>query len=154
MPLLTIGYEGTEVADFVSVLRHVGVRHLVDIRDFPSSRKAGFSKTPLQQHLANSGIAYSHVKALGDPREGRVAARNGEIATFRKIFTSHINTSVAHDALREIARESIDTAVCLMCFERDHLQCHRTIVCEEILKLTAVQVKHIGVPKGFSQKAA
>jgi hypothetical protein len=40
----------------------------------PLSRKPGFSKSALQANLEAHGIAYVHLKGLGDPKPGREAA--------------------------------------------------------------------------------
>ncbi|MER9074700.1 DUF488 domain-containing protein [Mesorhizobium sp. M0904] len=154
MALLTIGYEGSEIGDFVSVLRSAGVELLVDVRDLPLSRKPGFSKNSLKNHLENSGINYRHTKALGDPKEGRLAARRGDRQRFERIFRSHIANETAEKLIRDLALQSETKNICLMCFERDHKDCHRSIVCEQILKIRKNPVRNLGVTKGFSLKAA
>ena len=154
MFISTIGYEGSEISDFVSVLKYAGVEALVDIRDLPSSRKPGFSKNSLSASVAKAGSEYIHVKPLGDPREGRLAARAGNMTKFRKIFCEHISSPEGKTALYFVANLAKGKKICLMCFERDHKFCHREIVVQELLKIQLVQVKHIGVPKGFSLEAA
>jgi len=54
--LFTIGYEGRSVAEFIDQLESAGVERVVDVRDLPLSRRAGFSKTPLQRALSDVGI--------------------------------------------------------------------------------------------------
>jgi uncharacterized protein (DUF488 family) len=154
MFISTIGYEGSEISDFVSVLKYSGVEALVDIRDLPSSRKPGFSKNSLSASVSKAGIDYIHVRPLGDPREGRLAARAGNMIKFRKIFCEHISSPEGKMALNFVANLAKNKKICLMCFERDHKLCHRDIVVEELLKIRSLQVSHIGVPKGFSLKAA
>ncbi|MBE7183709.1 MAG: DUF488 domain-containing protein [Methylobacterium mesophilicum] len=154
MPLLTIGYEGSTVEDFLAVLSAVGVRHLVDVRDLPSSRKVGFSKNSLRDRLEGSGIQYSHLKVLGDPREGRLAARAGDKVRFERIFREHINNLEASAAIQALASDAGRDSVCLMCFERDHKFCHRQILCEEILKVSSIAIRHLGIPKDYALKAA
>jgi uncharacterized protein (DUF488 family) len=154
MIISTIGYEGSDISDFVSVLRYSGVEALVDVRDLPSSRKPGFSKNSLSASVSKAGIDYIHVKPLGDPREGRMAARAGDMVKFRRIFCEHISSPEGKIALNFVADLAKDKNICLMCFERDHKLCHRNVLVEELLKIRAVQVSHIGVPKGFSLKAA
>jgi uncharacterized protein (DUF488 family) len=154
MLLKTIGYEGSDIADFISVLKFSQVDVLVDIRDVPSSRKKGFSKNSLREGVASVGIEYIHMKALGDPKAGRTAARAGEMVKFRKIFCEHISTTEANESLKVLANLAREKNVCLLCFERDHKACHRSIVVEKLLTLGDFSIKHIGVPNGFSQKAA
>ena len=126
MALLTIGYEGSEIGDFVSVLKSAKVELLGDVRDLPLSRKSGFSKNYLRLNLEKAGIEYRHSKVLGDPREGRLAARSGDLKRFERIFRSHIANELAENEVRKLAVESLGTNVCLMCFERDHRNCHRS----------------------------
>ncbi|KAA3449724.1 hypothetical protein C7I87_15530 [Mesorhizobium sp. SARCC-RB16n] len=154
MALFTIGYEGSDVEDFVSVLKAAKVELLVDVRDLPLSRKPGFSKNSLRSHLESSAIDYLHTKVLGDPKEGRLAARSGDRQRFERIFRSHVANEAAKKTIRELALQAETKNICLMCFERDHKDCHRSIVCEEMLKIKNISVKNLGVPKGFCLKAA
>jgi uncharacterized protein (DUF488 family) len=150
----TIGYEGAEIGDFVAVLGHSRVEILVDVRDVPSSRKKGFSKNLLRVAVEEAGIEYVHLKVLGDPKPGREAARNGEYEKFRQIFSNHISNDEAKAAIRDLSIQSKSKRICLMCFERDHKECHRSILIEEMKLLCNLEVRHLGVPKGFHCKAA
>src|SRR3989304_5152229 len=69
--LYTIGYEGLSISEFVGLLKKHGIACLIDVRELPISRKAGFSKTPLNDRLLKSNIQYCHIKELGSPREVR-----------------------------------------------------------------------------------
>lgn len=126
--LFTIGYEGTDIHRFVETLRTVGIEVVADVRAVPISRKPGFSKTSLAAHLADAGIRYEPFKALGDPKPGRDAARGGRFAEFRAIYGAHLETVDARAALSELAAVAAGRATCLLCFERDPTQCHRSIV--------------------------
>ena len=61
-PIFTIGYEGASVPAFIAALRDAGVALVLDIRAAPVSRKKGFSKTHLAQHLSEAGIGYRHMR--------------------------------------------------------------------------------------------
>nr|WP_247897086.1 DUF488 domain-containing protein [Azospirillum argentinense] len=145
--LFTIGYEGVIVDDFLETLRKVGVQTLIDIRDVPVSRRPGFSKSALAQRSGDAGIIYTHLRALGDPKEGREAARAGRYETFRTIFTAHLGTQGAQAALNEAIEIANDTVACLLCYERDHRFCHRALVAAEMNRLGGFSLKHIGVPQ-------
>jgi len=99
--LFTVGYEGTKPSDLFASLKESGVSLLIDVRDVPISRKPGFSKTSLAQGLGEAGIRYLHLKGLGDPKAGRVAAREDRFSDFRRIFTAHMLTTAAQQALAE-----------------------------------------------------
>ncbi len=69
--LFTIGYEGRDIDEFVSLLKDNGITRLIDVREIPFSRKKGFSKSRLNERLQNENIDYVHIKALGSPSEIR-----------------------------------------------------------------------------------
>jgi uncharacterized protein (DUF488 family) len=154
MIVSTIGYEGSDLDDFIAVLRHAAIDILIDVRDIPLSRKKGFSKNSLKTALEQAGIAYQHLKVLGDPKPGRDAARAGNIARFRQIFSAHIANAEAQIAMENIIDQAQSKKVCLMCFERSHYCCHRNILVEYMKKMCNLEVRHLGVPKGFQCEAA
>lgn len=141
----TIGYEGSQVEAFVTTLRRAGVKTLIDVRDLPLSRKPGFSKSALAAHLEASGIAYVHLKGLGDPKPGREAARAGAYAEFRRIFGRHMKTAFAQRDLAKAAELLRTEPCCLMCFERDHCNCHRSIVADHLVRQTGLQLHHLSI---------
>lgn len=141
----TIGYEGARPDDFVRTLQLVDVRMVIDIRDRAQSRRPGFSKTALRDSLDAAGIGYLHLKELGDPKEGRDAARSGDFARFRQIYASVLKTVEASEALDQIATLSEQMSVCLLCYERDHRECHRKIVADCLESVVGSKVRHLGV---------
>jgi uncharacterized protein (DUF488 family) len=148
--IFTVGYEGANVTDFIETLRVAGIETLVDVRELPMSRKPGFSKRVLAQHLEQAGITYTHIKALGDPKPGREAARAGNMPKFRRIFGAHLNTPNAQSALGDVVRLASASTVCLLCFEREHTCCHRAIVADALMDLGRFKLRHIGVCQGIA----
>jgi uncharacterized protein (DUF488 family) len=130
--IFTIGYEGTDINRFVSTLLAVGIKAVADVRAVPLSRKRGFSKNILRDRLAEAGILYLPMKALGDPKPGREAAKAGDYAAFRAIYSAHIDRPEVSATVAELAAEAQKMKVCLLCFERDPKTCHRTIVGERM----------------------
>jgi hypothetical protein len=90
MRIFTIGYEGTTMADFLAALKEAGVRQLIDVRAVASSRRPGFSKTALRNSLAEEGIGYVHLRALGTPADGRAAARAGRLDDLKRIYAGQL----------------------------------------------------------------
>lgn len=149
--LRTIGYEKASVDDFVATLRVAGVKTVVDIRELPLSRRRGFSKTSLRQTLGSADIGYVHLVSLGDPKSGRVAAREGRVEEFREIFSRHLDTPAAQEGLRAVI-DLIETGdICLLCYERDHRFCHRELVAAAISDKMAVDIVHLGVREGLAR---
>jgi uncharacterized protein (DUF488 family) len=134
----TIGYEGTDIDRFVATLKAVGVKVLVDVRALPLSRKKGFSKTLLRSRIEAEGLQYLHLGHLGDPKEGRDAARSGRFDDFRAIYTRHLSQSEPQLALKKLASLVTKQSACLMCFERDPTECHRLMVASRLPKQVGV----------------
>jgi uncharacterized protein (DUF488 family) len=132
--LFTIGYEGTDIDRFVATLKAVGVRLLVDVRALPLSRKKGFSKSGLRERIEHEGMTYIHLAALGDPKEGRDAARAGQLDRFRAIYGKHLARTEPQGQLRELGGLVEEQPTCLMCFERDPTECHRLIIASQLPK--------------------
>lgn len=152
--LHTIGYEGSSIGDFLATLEAVRIKLLIDVRDVPISRKPGFSKSALARSLAMHGIEYLHLKGLGDPKPGRIAARDGRYKDFRRIFAAHLRSVIAQaDMIRGIEAASNKTA-CLLCFERDHRYCHRGLVAKEMACRGGFGLVHLCVQPGLTKKSA
>lgn len=148
--LATIGYEKSSLADFVATLRLAGVDTLVDVRARAQSRRPGFSKKALALALQDVEITYLHLPQLGDPKEGREAARAGKMDLFREIYGEVIVGKPAQEALNLLENLLSEQSVCLMCFERDHNDCHRKIVADELEERLGVKAAHWGSVKGVA----
>lgn len=123
--LFTIGYEQTTPGAFQGALAEAQVDLLVDVRAVAASRRPGFSKTALATTVSTQGISYVHLRALGTPKEGRLAARTGDHAALMRIYDAHLATAPAQAALAELASLAQGRRVCLMCYERHVEGCHR-----------------------------
>jgi uncharacterized protein (DUF488 family) len=127
----TIGYEGMTIEAFIASLRAQRIAHLVDIREVALSRKKGFSKTALSEHLERVGIRYSHVRALGCPKPIRDQYRfDGNWERYSKAFAAYLESQAP--ALRELIRTVKADRCSLMCFEADYTLCHRSLVAQEL----------------------
>ncbi|HUO96271.1 MAG TPA: DUF488 domain-containing protein [Steroidobacteraceae bacterium] len=143
MEICTIGYEGLSLPQFLGFLRQNGVRHLIDIREAPISRKAGFAKAALAEALSAAGIRYTHLRALGCPKPIRDRHRaSGDDERYRRDFGIYLAAQGA--ALEEVRRASGAAPTCLMCFEADPARCHRSLVAEA-LRAPDLTVRHIKV---------
>jgi len=141
--IFTIGYEQASLADFLRALQAAGVTRLIDVRDLPQSRRAGFSKRQLAASAAELGIDYVHLKPLGTPKEGRVAHRSGDQATFWRIVETQLAKPEAQAALDEAARLAGERPSCLVCFEAKWQTCHRARVVELLAERHGFHATHL-----------
>ena len=132
MKLRTIGYEAATQGAVIAALKDAGVAVLIDVRAVPSSRRAGFSKTLLAASLAEAGVDYVHLRALGTPKPGRQAARAGRHAEMVSIYEAHLAEPHAQFELAEALDIAKARPAALLCYEADAAHCHRRIVAERL----------------------
>ena len=135
--LFTVGYEGTELQLFIDCLVENRVTVLVDVRDFPGSRKRGFSKTSLAKALNEAGISYEHWRHLGAPKHIRHELRQTkDWAKYAKAYSQILE--IQEPALVTLGSRLGPDKLCLMCFERDFRECHRSFVAERLEHLALI----------------
>ena len=132
MLIFTIGYEGSTVGEFLHALTEAGVKRVIDVRALPLSRRPGFSKSALRASLAEAGIDYVHLKALGTPAEGRAAARAGRHDELRRIYAGQLELPEAMAAGAQMLDLALERPSALLCYERNPAHCHRTLLVEAV----------------------
>ena len=128
MKIFTIGYEGMTTTEFLAALQQAGVERVIDVRAVPNSRRPGFSKTPLRNGLADVGIDYVHLRALGTPAAGREAARAGRKDQLERIYAGQLETPQAMAEGAMMVELVAEKPSALLCYERDPACCHRTLL--------------------------
>jgi uncharacterized protein (DUF488 family) len=146
--LFTIGYEQTPPKAVLDELENAGVKLLVDVRAVASSRRPGFSKNQLAAGLDARGISYLHLRGLGTPKDGRQAARAGDIKGLERIYAKHLETPQAKEDLDELSSLVMKSGpVCILCYERDHAHCHRKWIAEIIEERDGVKIENLLPPQ-------
>jgi uncharacterized protein (DUF488 family) len=148
--LFTIGYEGSTPDEFAAALTKAGIKTLLDIRAIAWSRKPGFSSEALRAHLAGHGIAYAHIEVLGNPqkRGGRPA---NDMRSYQEMYNSHLDTPPAQEALKRVADMARAAPSCLLCFERDPGQCHRSLTAARMGRDFGFAITHLTPEKETGQ---
>ena len=132
-PVKTIGHSNHSIERFVSLLKAGGVERLVDVRSTPWSRRhPQFGQKNLARSLAEAGIAYVHEgPALGGKPQ---AGGSYDQLAARPAFK---------DALDRVIEEAKETVLCLMCAEKEPLDCHRTVLVSRRLAERGVDIEHL-----------
>jgi uncharacterized protein (DUF488 family) len=138
--LLTIGHSNLPADRFMALLTSAGVTAVADVRSIPFSRWCPwFSAKALAQRLVGEGIAYI---ALGDSLGGRPRDpklyRNG-VADYEAMATRPEFVAGLEHVVDEIARHR----VCLLCAEREPLDCHRCLLVGRALAERGLTLGHI-----------
>lgn len=145
MALFTAGYEGIDIDIFIERLSDAGVDKVIDVRQYPISRKPGFSKTAFASRLRAAGIGYEHIRELGCPKPIREQyKKDGDWSRYTRGFRTYIATQA--EAVQWVVEDASRLDACLVCFEADATFCHRRLVAEAGRELDAnLGVKHLAV---------
>lgn len=128
---VSVGYQERDIDEFVQLLVDNDVELLVDVRLNAISRKRGFSKTALSNTLATAGIGYRHERELGNPKDNREPFRQG-LASARKRYLALLSNG-ASAVYAEVVSLAQTRRVALLCYERDHAECHRSCIIDSAL---------------------
>jgi uncharacterized protein (DUF488 family) len=126
--IYTIGYEATTMDEFLGALTRAGVERVIDVRAVPLSRRPGFSKNILAASLKEAGIGYVHLKQLGTPKEGRDAAKKGDVATLERVYDTQLGLPEAQMQAAQMRELAAEKPSALLCYERNPEHCHRTLL--------------------------
>lgn len=145
---LWVGSVGYELhRDHLAFARHVqaaGVERLIDVRELPISRRRGYAKTALGQAMADVGVEYVHIRALGNPKPYRDLYKSGRVEEGRRCYEKHL-LSEQRGALEKLVPLLREKRSALMCVEHDAATCHRTVIVEALrsefgLKLDVAEI--------------
>ena len=134
--LFTMGYEGFSLEKYLQRLITNNVHVLVDVRKNAFSMKYGFSKSILEKACSGVNIKYIHIPELGIESEKRQ-----ELNTQRDydiLFDDYERTTLKKNWKYLLDVRSIldnNHRICLLCFEKDPKQCHRTRVARALMQL-------------------
>jgi uncharacterized protein (DUF488 family) len=145
--IFTIGHSTRSIDELIALLREAGVDFLVDVRTVPRSRfNPQFNTGALPAPLAQAGIGYRHVAALGGLRhspKGAPPSRNAawRSAPFRN-YADYALTPAFRAGLDELLALARECTPAIMCAEAVWWRCHRRIVTDYLLNAGA-EVRHI-----------
>jgi len=134
----TIGYEGKSIDQFIQILKDNEINTILDVRAVPISRKKGFSKNPLSEHLELNGIDYKPYQTLGTPKELRTElSETKDYFTFFNKYEEWLRRRpFAFERLQSEVADNPQKKCCLMCFEKDPNECHRSIIAKNLINKT------------------
>jgi uncharacterized protein (DUF488 family) len=122
--ILSIGYERRSIIEFIHLLAENGVEQVLDIRETPISRKPGFSKKKLNEHLNQVGIGYVHLPQAGNPYH----KDKKDLAQCLQLYRQYLETNP--EVVEAVQKECAGKAVAVLCYERKHENCHRSVLLE------------------------
>jgi uncharacterized protein (DUF488 family) len=138
--LLTIGHSNLAADRFLALLKHADVTAVADVRSVPLSRWCPwFSRKPLAERLATEGIAYLWVgdSLGGRPREPRLY--HDGVVDYEAVAAS----APFRAGLARLVEEIGHHHLCLLCAEREPLDCHRCLLVARALAERGLAAGHL-----------
>jgi uncharacterized protein (DUF488 family) len=149
--LFTVGHSNHAIEMFLALLRASGVTAIADVRSVPFSRRyPWFSARALATTLTDAGIAFV---ALGDELGGRPtdpALMCDGIADYEAMAA----TPAFRAGLDRVADGARRFRICLMCAEREPLDCHRCLLVARALASRGLTIGHILAEGGIEPHTA
>jgi uncharacterized protein (DUF488 family) len=142
--ILTIGHSTHMLDTFINLLQTHGVKHLIDVRTVPRSRRnPQFNKDTLPDSLNNAGIRYTHVSGLGGLRRPHPDSPNTgwRNLSFRG-FADYMQTQEFEKNLLSLIEIARDEQITMMCAEALPWRCHRSLIADA-LSVRGIKVEHI-----------
>jgi Domain of unknown function DUF488 len=137
--LFTVGHSNHPIERFLALLSDAKVEAIVDVRSKPFSRRfPWFSQTRLER-LRETGISYLwRGEALGG-RPADPALMGDGVADYAAMAA----TPAFHAALDAVIVDARKARSCLMCAEREPLDCHRCLLVGRALAKRGLAPGHI-----------
>jgi uncharacterized protein (DUF488 family) len=149
--LLTIGHSNLPAEDFMALVQGAGVTALADVRSVPFSRRfPWFSGGKLAARLQGADIAYL---PLGDALGGRPrdpALYCEGVADYEKMAA----TPPFRAGLDRLGEAMGRFRLCVMCAEREPLDCHRCLLVGRALAERGFALGHILIDGTIEPHAA
>jgi uncharacterized protein (DUF488 family) len=138
--LFSIGHSSHSIDHFIGLLRGIGVTAIADVRSRPGSRRyPWFSAKRLGERLADERITYL-------PMGHALGGRPNDPALFRDGVADYVAmaaTPIFRTGLDQVIEAAQRDRVCLMCAEREPLDCHRCLLIARALAERGLGVGHI-----------
>jgi uncharacterized protein (DUF488 family) len=138
--LFSIGHSNIPAERFVAMLRDAGVNAIADVRSTPASRRfPWFSSKNLARSLQVHGILYMPFgEALGGRPRDPALYRDG-VADYEEMARQ----TEFRAGLDRLLMTATQHSVCLMCAEREPLDCHRCLLVSRALAERGCAIGHI-----------
>ncbi|HIQ49907.1 MAG TPA: DUF488 domain-containing protein [Nanoarchaeota archaeon] len=127
--IYTIGHSTRNWEDFVRVLKAYGIKIIVDVRHFPSSKKfPWFCKEHMEKALENEGIKYIWLKELGGYR--------------KEGYANYMKSKEFEKGIEKLIKIAEKEKTAILCAELIWWRCHRRYIADVLVK-KGIEVVHI-----------
>ncbi len=139
MRLYTIGHSNHSIEQFLRLLSSHSITCVCDVRSNPYSRYAPqFNRETFEQSLKSVNVRYAF---MGDQLGGRSRTPSHYVGG-RVQYNAVAASASFQDGLGRLRHEAAVQKVCLMCTEKDPMNCHRAILVSRHLR-DEMEILHI-----------
>jgi uncharacterized protein (DUF488 family) len=150
----TLGHSTRSAEEFQALLAKHDVRGIADVRRYPASRRhPHFAREALAAALAERGVAYAWLPALGGRRSPRpdsphVAWRE---PAFRA-YADHMESEEFRAGLDELLALARVRPTAVLCAEAVPWRCHRQLIADALVArgITVLHVTGPGTPSAHA----
>lgn len=128
--IYTYGHQGHSIEEFLHEIDERQIHLVIDVRETPLCKEnPSFSKFPLISSLREHHVEYLYVKALGCTEEIRQLQQEelGMLKYFQR-YERHLQQH--RNIIQDIAHQTKEMNLCILCAEPDPETCHRTLVAD------------------------
>lgn len=119
--IYTLGTSDRNMEEFVDILKANGIKRVVDVRRFPTSKFDHFKKENMEKALDQAGLSYD---LLGE-----------ELGGFRRGgYEGYIRTDAFRRAMNEVEGLAKKGCIVIVCAERLPWRCHRRFIGDELTR--------------------
>jgi uncharacterized protein (DUF488 family) len=147
----TIGHSTHSFEKLLSLLKAHNVTAVCDVRSAPYSRmNPQFNRDGFAEQLGENGILYIYLGAELGGRTEDPACYEGKRVRYDRLAQK----DVFQNGLQRVVEASTKYTLCLLCAEKDPLECHRTLLVSRYLVDMGLEVQHILSDGGLESHAS
>ncbi|MBP6015239.1 MAG: DUF488 domain-containing protein [Candidatus Promineofilum sp.] len=143
-PVYTIGHSTRPIEEFLAILDAFHIETVVDVRTIARSRhNPQFGEEALTESLAQHGLSYKRIEALGGLRHGAATSINKawRNPSFRA-YADYMQTAQFAAGMDELLGIANESRTVIMCAEAVPWRCHRSLIGDALL-VRGLQVEDI-----------
>jgi uncharacterized protein (DUF488 family) len=139
--ILTIGHSTHSFEKLLRLLKtHQRKRAICDVRSAPYSRmNPQFNRESFAEQLRENGIAYIYLGMELGGRTEDTTCYEGKRVRYDRLA----QRDVFQSGLRRVVEDSTKYRLCLLCAEKEPLECHRTLLVSRHLAEMGLEIQHI-----------
>lgn len=129
--IITIGYQDTNIDEFLNKLIWNKVQRVIDVRKNAFSMSYMFSKGRLSDILSKFDVDYFHQPELGIEPEERKELKT--LVDYKNLFVKYRKKmSEDNSQIENLIEQSKTKKIAMLCYESDPNYCHRGVLADMI----------------------